>query len=206
MHSIKDFNTLKKDLAKRLKKDPKYISENLAEFTSDSDIKDYLGCKTVIKTYSEIQDIVNINKLIPGKVGSCVLLIESEENSGHWVMISKYKNVIEFFNSYGQAPGEEVKIIPEYINKKLDQSPMDIRDILNYASSKQGKNVIYNKVKLQKISNDIGTCGKHIILRSIMLKNFGMDLPKYLRFVDEMCKGLGNITPDGLVTLMVEID
>lgn len=185
----------------------KYLRENLHEFTSDSDIKDYLpGMK--IKTYSEIKDIRNIDDLIPEICGSIILLLEWDFNKGHWVCLSKYmegKNVcVEFFNSYGEQPGFEVKMLSTSLNKMLDQSPRDILDILDDSFYRK-RNVIYNTTKLQKEGSDIATCGKHCILRSLMLKKCKMNLKAYLKFMKAMSKKL-KLTSDEIVTLMIEID
>lgn len=184
-----------------------YLRENLPEFTSDSDIKDYLpGVK--IKTYSEIKNIKNIDDLIPGNCGSIILLLEWDVNKGHWVCLSKYmegkKVCVEFFNSYGEKPGFEVEMLSKSLNKMLDQSPRDILDILDDSFYRK-RNVIYNARKLQKEGNDIATCGKHCILRSLLLKKCDMDLKAYLKFMTAMSKKL-KLSPDEIVTLMIEVD
>jgi len=183
--------------------DPDYIKENLAEFTSDKKIKEYLGYEVKIRTYSELKDIYSIDCLIPSANGACILLIESAPNTGHWVVLLKYNNVVEFFNSYGDPPAHEVSIIPDKINKVLNQSPRDILNILDNEYD-EGKEVIYNRERLQKVSGDIGTCGKHCILRSFMLQNYGMGLVEYLSFIDSMTSEVG-VDADGLVTLLVDV-
>lgn len=194
--------------------DPSYIKENLAEFTGDGKINEYLGYDVQIKTCSELKAYKSIDSLIPSSTGACVLLIENEPNSGHWVVLLKYhdskanKEIVEFFNSYGDAPAYEVAIIPDKINEELNQSPSDILNLLDRAYY-DGKKVIYNEKKLQKVSGDIGTCGKHCILRSFMLQNYGMNLADYLYFIDWMIAQFERdgvfIDADGLVTLLVDV-
>lgn len=198
---------LKRALKAKMALDPQYIPDNLAEYTSQSHITDYLGGKVKIKSYSEIGGgklPEGIDSLIPGPSGVCILLIENEPNSGHWVALLKYDNVVEFFNSYGDPPAHEVHLIPASINRELRQSPRDILDILD-AAFDQGRKVIYNKVKLQTLSGDIGTCGKHCILRSLMLKHYGLGLMDYLSFIRYMCSQLG-VDADGLVTLLINVE
>lgn len=195
---------LKKVLRAKMLLEPDYIPDNLAEYTSDEQITGYLGGNVQIQTYSELEDDASLDELIPNKTGTCILLIETEPNSGHWVALLKYGNVVEFFNSYGDAPGHEVALIPTEMNEELDQSSRDILDILD-REYQRGKEVIYNKAKLQKISRDIGTCGKHCVLRGLMLKYYGMGLGQYLKFIRHMCSLLG-VDADGLVTLLIDVD
>lgn len=194
---------LKKVLRSKMLLEPDYIPDNLAEYTSEEDIIGYLGGQVQIKTYSELGDAASLYELVPNKTGTCILLIETEPNTGHWVALLKYGNVVEFFNSYGDPPGYEVALIPKEINEELDQSSRDILDILDQ-EYQRGKEVIYNKVKLQQISRDIGTCGKHCILRGLMLKYYGMGLGQYLKFISHMCSRLG-VNADGLVTLLIDV-
>lgn len=182
-----------------------YLRDEVDEYTSDGDLIDYFGpqFRSRIKTYSQLSGFSDLDKLLKKKTDFGILLIENEPGSGHWIAILKYGDIAEFFNSYGEAPGYEVKNLEKSINSSLNQSANDITRLLDIEVSK-GRKVIYNKKKLQKLKFDIATCGKHCILRCIMLKYFNMDLLKYLSFIEKMCKHL-KLTPDEFVTLMIEI-
>lgn len=80
----------------------KYEME-LARMMSDKDIERYLGEGSVIK-YSDLANYKNINELLPKDIDFKVILTEQEYNSGHWCALMKYKNIIEWFDSYGMRP------------------------------------------------------------------------------------------------------
>ena len=194
---------LERMLTAKMLLDPVYIENNLAEFTGEGKIHEYLGCEVKIKSYSELKGMKGLNELIPSKVGVCILLIENEPNSGHWVALLKYDNNVEFFNSYGDPPAHEVRLLSDATNESLNQCPRDILNILDHEYS-EGKRVMYNAQRRQKVSGDIGTCGKHCILRAFMLEHYGLGLGEYLTFIDFMASRLG-VDADALVTLLIDV-
>lgn len=166
------------------------IKRRLTEMISDEDITRYLGNEghqKIIK-YSDMKNYNNIDELIPNFNDYRIILIENELNSGHWVVILKYKiddkPIIEWFNSYGMRPSADLNFISKYINKLLGQGYDDFDNLLEDA--KQKYDVIYNKKRFQSTLKGINTCGRWVLLRIIMMKFYGMDLYKFIKFIDEL--------------------
>ena len=186
--------------------DQEEINDDLKEYVSDQDLRDYFGDsfdRRILK-YSELSNYPTINDLLPKKKDFCIILVENEPNSGHWVALLKYEpNIIEFFNSYGDSPGSELSFNSKSTNEELDQSRNIITDLLDKAMEKN--TVIYNKKKFQKLENDINTCGKNCIFRCICLKKYKLNLPKYINFVKDL-KAHYKMSADELVSLLIPIN
>lgn len=179
------------------------LQQQITEEITDGDLTRYFGkndYKNILK-YSELQNYSTIQKLLPRNKSWKIILIESEFNSGHWVLLMRYNTTIEFFNSYGTFPSDELDYMPDEQNEMLDQDVKYLNILLTNAIPKFI--VFYNKRKLQRLYDGVNTCGKWTILRLMMLKNFNMDLQKFLQFVDNLTKEY-KLTPDEMVTLVIQ--
>ena len=192
-------------------KNPKLINKNdirddISELISDDDIIEYFGehFKKKIVKYSDLDEYKTIDDLLPNSEDFAILLVESNFNSGHWIALLKYDNIIEIFNSYGGPPGEELQFVGKKKNNELEQFEPYLNQLLDKALQ-QGKQVIYNKVKLQKLKQDYNTCGRWCIIRCIMLKDFDMNLKVFLAFIKKMQK-IYKLTGDELVSLLIPKD
>lgn len=172
--------------------DPEEIKRRITDMISDDDITKYLGNeghKKIIK-YSDMKNYKDIDELLPNYNDYRIILIENELNSGHWVVIMKYKinnePTIEWFNSYGMRPSGDLNFINKYINKILGQGYDDFDNLLEDAKTKY--NVIYNKKRFQSTLKGVNTCGRWILLRIIMMKFYGMDLYKFIKFIEDLQK------------------
>jgi len=79
---------------------------------------------------------------------------------GHWTLLSKIGDQLEYFDSYGRPPPNEV----------LDQIPRTTA-------------VTYNAIPYQKRGGKINTCGFHTLFRAFTQKHMGMDLKQYKDFM-----------------------
>jgi len=172
--------------------DKELIKERLSSFISDADIEKYLdkeGIDNIIK-YSDLKNYNNIDDLIPDEEGYKIILIENKLDSGHWVVLLKYKiddkPTIEWFNSYGFKPSVDLNFISYYMNKLLGQGYDDLNNILNNSTDKY--DIIYNKKRFQANVPNINTCGRWILNRIIMFKHFKMDLYEYIDFIEQLQK------------------
>lgn len=97
----------------------------------------------------EYKDILNI------RYSPLVLLYETVENIGHWVIVYYNKGYINFFDSYGIFLDGELKYTFYDINKIHN---------LKYMLQKVYKNKIrYNKYQIQNFNSS--TCGRHVFVR-----------------------------------------
>ena len=133
---------------------------------SESNIKTMLNGQCNVLTYPELVNYDNINDAM-GPHGALILLYMTNQNYGHWVCAFKRNNnAIEFFDSYGFFPDDELKLIPEYFRKVSNQ----LYPHLTYLLLKSKNKIEYNNVQLQKLKKDVNTCGRWCIVR-IMLRN-----------------------------------
>lgn len=164
-----------------------YYLKELEKMFSNDDIDRWLGAGHIIK-YSELDNYETINDLLPNDKDFKVILIESSYNSGHWIAVMKYGNIIEYFNSYGTKPGYDFKFIPTAVRNALGQGGNLLSNLLKTKS--KGQKVYYNKKKLQKISDQINTCGRHVIARILAMK-IGYELDDYINKIETKMEETG---------------
>lgn len=165
------------------------VRERMSQNISDSDLRRYFGDEidsSVIK-YSQLPDYPTIQSLLPSNKSFKIILFENDFNIGHWILILRYNNTIEFFNSYGLKPNADFAFISKRDAGLLGQHPKYLDAILDDAR-KSGFKVIYNKRKFQSFKSGVNTCGRWIILRIIFLKSFDMDLKQFTNFVTSLSK------------------
>ena len=84
----------------------------------------YNACEKNIKIlkYGQLRDFKNIDDAF-NPYDAIALLYESKPNYGHWVLLLRHpkKKTIEFFDSYGIFPDDQIKKIPNEINKMVGQ-------------------------------------------------------------------------------------
>jgi arsenate reductase-like glutaredoxin family protein len=186
-------------------KQKKPSKDELAKMITSVDIDRYLneGSTKIIK-YSELGKYYNdtVEELLPHDKDYRIILIEQNYNSGHWVCIMRYGKTIEWFDSYGIKPPNELNFISTIKNKMLGQSKRTLTDLLGDAHSR-GWEVVYNKKKLQKLKAGINTCGRWVLLRITMMKDMMFNLPDFLEFVEKNFEG-GSLTKDEMVANWVK--
>lgn len=144
---------------------------------------------TKIILYSDIHKFKSIHQLLK-PYDNAVILYLTKPNYGHWVLLMKKGNLIEFFDSYGFFIDDQLKFInPEFKKKSHQDFPYLSKLLLD-----SGYKIIYNPVRLQKTNNDISSCGRHVCLRLIL-----KDLP--LNDYIKMMK-YNKYDPDSLVTYL----
>ena len=152
----------------------KYKNELKKMVSEDDFVRNFgLDVKDKIMKYSELQNYNNIDELIPLKDDYRILLLESEPSVGHWVCLIRKNDILEFFDSYGKTHKGELKYIPKFINKMLNQSDDYLTRIM-----KSSKNPIFSTLKLQNENPNVCTCGRHVIAR-ILCSKAGYNLNDY---------------------------
>jgi len=133
------------------------MNELLRYAISDADIRNITGINNIIryqdiKNYNDIDELLSVNNVV-------FILFETKDNYGHWTVIYRNKNLIEFFDSYGV-----------FIEKqKLFIQDKDFIDPINHISKllkKSPYQISYNEIPFQNMKDkSIGTCGKWCIIR-----------------------------------------
>jgi hypothetical protein len=179
--------------------DPTEIAEEIDDTTDTEDIRRHLGQEGVSNTikYSTLAKYISIFDLLPHDKSYKIILIEQKPNLGHWVCIIRYGHTLTFFDSYGEGVDGELKYVTKMMNKMLGQDHHYLSDLLRRVPDDWVVN--FNKKKLQKLSNDIATCGRWVILFITMVKDLMFDLHDFLLFIQTSKKDSG-MTGDELVS------
>jgi len=177
------------------------IKEREPEFMSDADLKRFFPENTdpkPIYKYSDLARVKKITDILPTDKSFKVILIESRHNVGHWVVISRNKDTIYFFDSYSNKPDGQLRYINSFWRKMLGQDETYLTHLLDKAK-KDGWKIKYNKNRLQSLKGGGGTCGRWVILWLLMNLQMGYNLEDFEDFIDKHRKELG-LTRDELVT------
>lgn len=130
---------------------------------SDADIKRLMGNQANVVTYSQLRNYKTIDQLLgPSKV--CFLLYEWRKNYGHWTVITRHNNDIEFFNPYGGQPDDELDNVNPELRKELGEDHPYLCDLLR----KCPYEITYNEFQFQKLDQGIKTCGKWCVIRAYL--------------------------------------
>lgn len=152
-----------------------------SEPLSNNDILTLCDDKTKVIRYSQLEYINDIDELL-NPYDNFVILYETGNNYGHWVCVLRYDNTLEFFDPYGFGVDEQLK----FSNNKYPYLSMLMLNT-NY-------HLIENKKKLQKMYNNVSSCGRHVALRIIMKH---LDIYDYLSLFSN-----NNNDPDMIVTYL----
>lgn len=143
-----------------------------------------------IHPYNELENVRRLDDLF-GPDNSCfVLYLIQSSTSGHWVCLQDLGNKVEFFDSYGGngRPDSQLRWVPK--DKREDwgeDSPLLMRLI-----RESGKELVYNKARLQKECDNVTTCGRHCAVR---LMHSAHALPDYINWLERKPN-----SPDEIVT------
>lgn len=148
--------------------------------------------------YNELKNYSNIEELLPNDRDFQIILIESDNNLGHWVCISRYDDTIEYFNPYGTRVDNDKKWIGKLKNMLLGQC----EDILSKMMEKSKFKCVYSKTKFQKIGENIQTCGRWCVLRIICMKDMNMNIKQFTKFIKDTSKNM-EIPKDALVCIYI---
>ena len=162
----------------------------------DDDIRTYYPNATII-AYKKLAQYKSILDLLPKDKSFFFMLIEDSPNKGHWVVVTRLGNKIEFFDSYGGAPDSQLKWIPEEQREMLGQGDK----MLTKLFKQSGYKVYYNPYSYQEEDFDIQTCGRHCVLRVKTLMD-GKDLDGHYRYLKEM-KDSSGMTYDEIVSFFI---
>lgn len=170
---------------------------------SSTDIKRIIGdCKII--TYDKIKQYSSIEQLF-GNLNKVVLLYvnETEGNDiiGHWCLLLRKKNLIEFWDSFGKSPDAHLKSLPSGIKIMFNQNYNYLLKLLYDFSIKKNHEVHYNEFKMQ--NNNTNTCGRFVAVRGYFaeidmndyqkifknLKKKGYDLDEVIVYLSDHLNG-----------------
>lgn len=151
---------------------------------NEDNIKDITKGKCNIVVYHEIPKYNSVDDLL-GEFGACIILYETREDFGHWVVLMKIgDNQLEFFDSYGFQMDTELKYAV------YDNTPY-----LSNLVSKSSYDLKQNTVRLQTMAEEVNTCGRWASTRIVMRD---MPLDKFINIF----KRNANFQPDWYVSAL----
>ena len=110
-----------------------------------------------------------IDDLLPNDTDAIFLLYLEKENYGHWVLLSKYNDTIEYFDSYGGLPD----VAFEWGSSNFKNNEKYLSKLLNKCKLPK----VYNTISFQsKRDIAISTCGAYSVFRILTLLEFNADL------------------------------
>ena len=166
---------------------------------SDTDLRHILGNDLKILKYSELANFPSLDYVLPRPTDDCVILIEEEPDSGHWVALLKYEGMVEFFDAYGNKWDTELSWIPREKREQLGEAQKYLSGLLERTSLKR----IYSPYHFERTSNKVNTCGSHCAHRIYRLRHDKMDLHDYYSYMEEAEEKL-HASPDEVVAEFVD--
>jgi len=143
------------------------IKHEIGRALSNYDIDNWLvknNKRCAFSSYDTLNSDMDLNELFKGYDSLILLYNIQGQNAGHWcALLYKNKNIVEFFDPYASPLDYNLK----YSSNKF---PV-ITDIL----LKNGiKNVIFNNMQVQRMDNNVSTCGRWCALR-VFFKNLSLE-------------------------------
>jgi len=172
---------------------------------TNKDLNKYQISEKDIILYSELDNIQDIGELLPYDKTFKIVLIEYKQNSGHWVMITRYNDTLEYFNSFGLFPSNNDFVNDDILNDELNQEELFLNKLFHKEMNEVDfKHLIYNKKEFQDDKDeDMMTCGRHCVHRLMCLKHHDMDLKGYIKYMEELNKKTG-LSYDELVCYFID--
>ena len=128
----------------------------------DNEISSYLDGQVKILKYNEIPLYSNIPALL-SPWNSVVILLETQQDFGHWICLKKTGDVISFFDSYGDFPDDQKKFVNSKFLKDSGQKYNIICKMLDEAS--YYCTIEFSDRRLQNMDDlSIATCGLWMLL------------------------------------------
>jgi len=178
----------------------KTINRNLINYSlSNIDIAMYLDNPNIVK-YADLDDNFNsIDQVFDG-YPYVIILIESGLNKGHWCCLTRYGNSVEIFDSYGGTIDTELSYISKQMKAKLGETDNCLANLLKKSVYK----TVVNEHKFQSESNNVDTCGRHVVLRILMFLCGGMHLNEYMKWFKDAVRKL-KLSNDELVVKLIPL-
>lgn len=143
------------------------IDQEKARPLSDTDIRLDIGNKQFnVIPYWKIKDYKTIEELLGPNEMCFILYVWKSDPSpyGHWCLLSKHGNEIEFFDPYGSWPDSQLEKIEEPFRTQSGQKDKALTKLLLDFDGE----LSYNEFPFQKQEDGIATCGRHCVLRAYL--------------------------------------
>jgi len=186
---------------------PKDVEEPLQVLYNDAEIRhieaDPMGNDTILSyypnaliiSYDKLKNYNYIEDLLPEKDSYCFLLYTSSVNSGHWTLLSRMDDEVEYFDPYGLNPDAPLRWISRDKRRELGEDTPFLSLMLDATD----KDVVYNPFDYQSKREEVATCGRHCCFRLKTIINHSMDLNEYYKMMRQL-KTTYQLTYDDIVS------
>lgn len=145
------------------------LKYDLAYALSDQDIR-RLNPRTKLILYEDVKKYKTIDQLL-APYDSVIILYEwqrtKDASIGHYITVNRVNNgIVEHFDSYAIKPDkelEQLKDAPQAFKRMTGQDNKYLLDL--YLKSPHP--ISYNHYPLQSLSDEISTCGRFCVIRSL---------------------------------------
>ncbi len=139
---------------------------------SKKQIEQISGKPVNVISYNKLTKIKNIDKLFNKYTDGCLIHYQTghDNNSvmGHWCILTRDKNNINFFDPYGQYIDNQLDNIDESYNQRINQDYPILSKLLGHSPYK----IHYNPFPLQSFDNGSATCGRWCAVYLKYFKDF----------------------------------
>lgn len=147
--------------------------------------------KSKFMIYEDLHNIESLDQVFEDKYVACYLLLQIRGDNapvvGHWVCLifHRDRNQYYYYDPYGLSIKEDLSLTHEHSH---------IENLL------KGKNIIVNTHRHQLMKDDVNTCGRHAVLRSVFWHLKGDEYHKHV--IEPCIKNHQVNNPDTLVALI----
>ena len=136
--------------------------------------------KCRIVPYEELENCKTIDECFDGKQG-LILLYQKTNNNGHWCLLSKENaNTLNWFDPYSYQMDEEIKFSDYNLRVHNGVETPHLTALIEKSNYKLNQ----NKVRFQKMANDINTCGRWVACRFRMRSYSNKEFESLFKGVD----------------------
>jgi len=172
--------------------------EKIKEYSlSNDDFDKILEPDTNIFTYPELENVRHIDEVFDRKGRAIMLYLTENSNSGHWISLIKKGDTIEFYDPYGFKADTQGKKLG--LTDKEDKELNTGMPLLTNLVKKAGYTLKSNKRKSQPYRDDVNTCGRHIVFRTLLYK---MPMDRYNKLLDSWENK--DVKSDDIITILTD--
>lgn len=158
---------------------------------SDEEVLRLVDGRSNLVLYEDIHNYKTIDDLLY-PYDACIILYVFQKKPytfGHWVLMHKRGNELEYFDSYGKEIDYPLDEVPKNLKKQTNQDYAYLTKLIVDSPYK----IQYNDHQFQESDPKIKTCGRYVALR-LLLKD--LSLKKF----EKLFKN----NPDDVVTFLTD--
>jgi hypothetical protein len=162
------------------------LEQIVTEPMDGGDIAHYYPKVRIIK-YNDLDNYTSIEEILPEDDTYFILLYLDSPSSGHWVAMTRNKNLITFFDSYGGKIDSQLKWVDDTTRIQLDTDKPCLTRLLKAGSIPY----TYSPYDYQSDNPDVATCGSHSLNFITMTLDKGMSVNDYKLHMDRIRERTG---------------